>query len=140
MSFAPRAVLAFTAALSTLRAKMNDLEVVDVFREETGAVRLLLKLPQGVRQFDRPRDQQLEKCLQRILLTLKKGPKKKRKEKDQAELQVPPDKDVDNTCALLDDRGGAIEDVDLAEAFGAARAPSVLQLGQSFRLSVTFQM
>ena len=137
MSFAPRAVLAFTAALSTLRAKMNDMEVVDVFREETGAVRLLLKLPQGVRQFDRPRDQQLEKCLQRILLTLKKGPKKKRKEKDQAELQAV---DVDNTCALLDDRGGAIKDVDLAEAFGAARAPSVLQLGQGLRLSVTFGM
>ena len=108
------------------------MEVVDVFREEAGAVRLVLKMPHGaMRQFDRPRDQQLEKCLQRILLTLKKGPKKKGKGKEVMKVMV---EDGDESCGLFDDRGGAIEDVDLAEAFGAARAPSVLKLGQSLRL------
>lgn len=88
-----------------------------------------------MKQFDRPRDQTLQKTLQRISLTLKKGPKKKRGKFRPWEHGARNTRDEDGerpeiNC-LLDHDGEEIEDVPLADAFTSGRTPSFLKLGQA---------
>lgn len=121
--------------------------MVDVFCEPDGPVQILVKLPQNgsIKQFDRPRDQSLQKTLQRISLTLKKGPKKKGRGKfrpwedgakgagaERAGESAPPE-----INCLLDETGHEIEDLPLADAFTSARAPSLLKLSWALRDVVT---
>ena len=116
-------------------------QVVDVFCEPDGPVQILMKLPQNgsMKQFDRPRDQSLQKTLQRISLTLKKGPKKKGRGKSRpwedgakAGAERAAESAPEINC-LLDEMGHEIEDLPLADAFTSARAPSLLKLSWALR-------
>ncbi len=109
------------------------MEVVDVYCEEGGpTVKIHVKLPQNgsIKQFDRPRDQSLQKTLHRISLTLKKGPKKKGRGKFQqswSEEKVKNESEPE--LGLFDEQGQQIDDVPLADAFTLKRAPTLLKLG-----------
>ena len=114
-------------------------QVVDVFCEDDGPVRIHMKSPQdgSSRQFDRPRDQELQKTLQRISLTLKRGPKKKRAKRTAGANASQSQMDMANaelaesveSNGLFDDKGEGIDDLlPLADAFASARAPTILNL------------
>ena len=111
---------------------------MDVFCEPDGPVQILVKLPQNgsIKQFDRPRDQSLQKTLQRISLTLKKGPKKKGRGKsrpwEDGAGGARAGESAEINC-LLDEMGHEIEDLPLADAFTSARAPSLLKLSWALR-------
>ncbi|CAK9058901.1 unnamed protein product [Durusdinium trenchii] len=135
---------------------LETLEVMDVFCEEDGPVRIHMKSPLdgSARQFDRPRDQQLQKTLQRMALTLKRGPKKKTKTKKAMLRTKEAQQDIqqvssserssqsqsDNIASqvqlvepddcLYDNQGQPINDhLPLADAFTSARKPTCLMLG-----------
>ena len=118
---------------ATKALEVETLEVVDVYCEEGGpTVKIHVKLPQNgsIKQFDRPRDQSLQKTLHRISLTLKKGPKKKGRGKFQqswSEEKVKNESEPE--LGLFDEQGQQIDDVPLADAFTLKRAPTLLKLG-----------
>lgn len=138
-----------TGGLSVTRCacplEVETLEVVDVYCEEGGPVKIHVKLPQNgsIKTFDRPRDQSLQKTLQRISLTLKKGPKKKGRGKFQqswSEEKVENESEPELT-GLFDEQGQQIDDVPLADAFTLKRAPTLLKLdGRQYRVRLNRPM